>query len=91
MKNSDKIEFHEYCVRCTDKQVLGVLEKEARARRIGYRDIALREARKRDLAVSDVIRALIDGDIEYPDASALVGVEWGLDQDEVGNLYDMGM
>lgn len=90
MKAQDKIEFHEYFMGCTDRQILGVLEKETKAGRKGYRDIALREARKRDLDVHDVMHTLIDAGMEYPDASALVAVEWGIDQHEVSALYDGG-
>lgn len=90
MNAQDKIDFHGYCVRCTDRQVLGVLEKETKAGRKGYRNIALREARKRDLSVHDVMHTLVDAGMEYPDASALVAVEWGIDQHEVSALYDGG-
>lgn len=88
MNTQDKIEFHDYCVRCTDSQVLGVLEKETKAGRKGYRNIALREARKRDLSVHDVMHTLIDAGMEYPDASALVAEEWGIDQEAVSALYE---
>lgn len=90
MKAQDKIEFREYCLRCSDYQLLGVLEKEVRAGRKGYRNIALREAHRRDVDVGDVMRSLIIAGMEYPDASALVAEEWGIDQEAVSTLYEGG-
>ncbi len=48
--SADDIEdFNGYLVKCTDKQVLGVLEKEIKAGRKAYAALAREEARKRDI------------------------------------------
>lgn len=49
MTNQDKLEFKQYLRQCTDKQVLGVLEKERGAGREDYANLAEIEAARRGL------------------------------------------
>lgn len=45
----DLEDFAVYCLQCTDRQVLGVLEKEETAGRLAYARVARAEARRRGL------------------------------------------
>jgi hypothetical protein len=49
MTSDDIEEFNSYLAKCTDKQVLGVLEKELKANRKEYAALARQEARRRDI------------------------------------------
>lgn len=49
MTNRDREEFIAYLVNCTDRQVLGVLEKEQAANRQEYVALAREEAIRRNL------------------------------------------
>lgn len=47
MTTQDRIEFRQYLARCTNQQVIGVLEKEEQAGRHDYAELARAEARSR--------------------------------------------
>ena len=49
VSNRDKAEFAAYLRACTDAQVLGVIEKEQKARRQQYAALAVKEAWMRGL------------------------------------------
>lgn len=49
MKENDRREFREYLTNCSDRQVLGVLEKERAAGRNDYATLARNEAERRGL------------------------------------------
>ena len=49
MTTQDKQEFKDYLQMCTDRQVLGVYEKERNAGRAAYAKLARDEARNRGL------------------------------------------
>jgi hypothetical protein len=49
MTPQDKRDFNEYLRLCTDRQVLGVYEKERNAGRRGYAELARAEAQRRNL------------------------------------------
>lgn len=50
MTSKDKEEFRGYLRNCTDAQVQGVYEKECRANRLDYAELAKDEAYRRSLA-----------------------------------------
>lgn len=47
MTTKDRREFQQYLRQCTDRQVIGVLEKEEQAARRDYAELARAEARSR--------------------------------------------
>lgn len=51
MTEKDKKEFRLYLQQCTDRQVQGVYEKERKARRYDYAELAIDEGYRRNIYI----------------------------------------